>query len=186
MLGLDSVPLSSAESRRVSPSQRLLSSLDMQMQDEARKKYTTFSFKNQRNSNRQKLSKQHKKLGITGPCSTSTFFRGKELFYWVRIGTDIAEDEDILLQNRLGEPFCCKLLRELNYFEIIFCFIDKKCINTCINQGIVPLPLAGTGCNGFCTGQELSLKQPILILYLSSHIHLLKMADLGGGSFKYF
>ena len=107
----------------------------------------------------------------------------KELFYWVGVRSDNAEDDDILLQNGLAVPFTVR--RELNSFEVIFCFMDKTC-NTCIELGIVPLPLAGTGCNGFCTGQELSSKQPILILYLSSHIHLFKMADLGGGSFKYF
>ena len=46
-------------------SQRLLSRLDMQ--GEARKKYTTFFLNNQRNSNRQNSSKQHTKQGITGP-----------------------------------------------------------------------------------------------------------------------
>ena len=54
---LDSVFLSSAESRR----QRLLSSLDMQ--GEARKKYTTSSLNEQKSSNRRNSSKQHKNLG---------------------------------------------------------------------------------------------------------------------------
>ena len=54
-----------------------------------------------------KSSKQRKKLGITGPCFTSTFFRRKQL-YWVRV-SDNAEDVDILMQNRLGEPFSCIL-----------------------------------------------------------------------------
>ena len=37
-----------------------------------------------------------------------------------------------------------------------------------------PSHWAWTGCDGFCTGQELSSKQPILILYLSTPIHLFK------------
>ena len=72
-----------------------------------KKKYTSSSLNEQKKSNRRNSSKQHKNLGITGPCSTSTFFRGKALFYWVR--SDNAEDDDILLQNWLGEPFCCIL-----------------------------------------------------------------------------
>ena len=71
--------VSSAERERDSPFQQLLSKPDMQ--GEARKKYTTSVLNDQNNSNRQKSSKQHKKLGITDPCSTSTFFRGKKLFY---------------------------------------------------------------------------------------------------------
>ena len=101
------MPLSSAESRRASPSQRLLSRANMQ--GEARKKYTTSLLNDQRNSNRKKLSKRHKQLGITDPCFTSTFFRGKELFYWARVRSDNAEDDDRLLQNNLGEPLCCTL-----------------------------------------------------------------------------
>ena len=162
------MPLSSAESRRASPSQRLLSRADMQ--GEARKKSTTSSLNEQKNSDRLKLSKQHKKLGITGPCSTSTFFREKELLYWGRVRS--------LTMQKMTTYSCRKGLvtlsavsfivrRELNSFEVISCFMDKTC-NTCIELGIVPLPLAGTDCNGFCTGQELSLKQPILILYLST------------------
>ena len=117
------------------------------MRGEARKKYTTSSLNDQMNPNRQKLSEQHKQLGITGPCSTSTFFLGKELFYWVsaqppslviKIRSDNAEDNDILLKNRLGVPFTVR--RELNSFEVISCFMDKT-FNTCIELGIVPLPL---------------------------------------------
>ena len=65
------------------------------MQGEARKKYTTSSLNNQRNSNIQKSSKQHKKMGITGPSSTTTFFQGKELFYLIRVRSDNAEDDDM-------------------------------------------------------------------------------------------
>ena len=175
------MPLSSAERRRASPSQRLLSSLDTQ--GEARK-HPRWTIKRTQTDRK---SKQHKhQLGITGPCSTSTFFRGKELFYWVRVRSDSAKDDDILLQNRLGEPFCCILhcLERTEFFWINFLFHGQN-FNTCIELGIVPVPLAGIGCNGFCTGQELSSKQPILIFYLSSHIHLFKMADLSRGSFKY-
>ena len=72
---------SSPESRRANPSQQLLSRPGMHC--EARKKYTTSLLNNQRSSNRQNSSKQHNKLGITGPCTTSTFFqRKKNIFYW--------------------------------------------------------------------------------------------------------
>ena len=54
-----SVPLSSEESRRASPNQRLLSRADMQ--GEAGKKYTTTSMNAQKN--RQKLSKAAQKTG---------------------------------------------------------------------------------------------------------------------------
>ena len=43
------------------------------MQGEARNKYTTSSLDDQRNRNRQNSSKQHKN-GITGPCSTFTLW----------------------------------------------------------------------------------------------------------------
>ena len=104
---LISVFWSSAETRRANPSQRLLSRSNIQ--GTARKKYTTSSLNDQINLNRLKSSKQHKKLGITGPCSTYTFFLGKQLFYWVRVRSDNAEDDDIILLNSLGEPFCCIL-----------------------------------------------------------------------------
>ena len=39
----------------------------LDMLGETRKKYTTSSLNDQRISNRQNSSKQHKKLGITGP-----------------------------------------------------------------------------------------------------------------------
>ena len=146
------------------------------MHGEARKKYTTSFLNYQKNSNRQKPSKQHKKLVNTGPCSTSTFFRGKELFYWVMVWSDNAEDITIY-SSRIGlvklSAASFTVCRELNSFDIISCFLDKTC-NTCIELGIVPLPLTRTGCDGFCVGQELSSKQPILILHLSTSIHFFK------------
>ena len=69
---MTSVLLSSAESRCASPTQRLLSRPDMQ--SEARKKYTTSTLIDQKDSSRHKSSKRNKKLDITGHFSISTFF----------------------------------------------------------------------------------------------------------------
>ena len=110
------------------------------MQGETRKKS---SLNEQKNSNRKNSSKQHNKLGITGPCSPSTFFQGKELFYWIRVWSDNAEDDNKLLQKWLGEPFYCTLHcpERTEFFRSNFLFHGKKTFNTCIELGIVPLPL---------------------------------------------
>ena len=45
---------------------------------------------------------------------------------------------------------------------------------TCNTWELSPSHWAGTGCDGFCIEQELSLKQQIVNLYLSTPIHLFK------------
>ena len=142
------------------------------MQGQARKKDTTSSLKDQKNSFRQKSSKQPK-LRITGSCSTSTFTQGKELFYTeLGFGLIMQKMRTYSCRKGLENPSAVSFTvrRELNSFEIISCFMDKI-FNICIELGIVPLP---TGCDGFCTGQDLSSQQPILVLYLPTPIHLLK------------
>ena len=52
--------------------------------------------------------------------------------------------------------------RELNTFEVISKFINIP-VSSWISS---PSHLAGTSCNGFCTGQNLSSKQPIPMLQL--------------------
>ena len=108
------------------------------MQSEARKKYTTSTLIDQKDSSRHKSSKRNKKLDITGHFSTSTFF------WRVRVWSFNAEDDNILLQKRLGEPFCWILhcLEITEFFrKVVSCFMDKT-VNICIIKlGIVPPPI---------------------------------------------
>ena len=129
-----------AECRCANLSQRLLSGSDMK--GEARKKYTTSLLNDQRNS-KELIYAAQKKLGITGPCSTSIFFSGKEIFYWIKVWTDNAEVTTTYffrkgLVNHSAVSFTVR--RELNSFNVISCFMDKT-FNTCIELGIVPHPL---------------------------------------------
>ena len=108
----------------------------------------------------------HKHVGITGSCSTSTFFRGKALFL-LRFGLTM---QKMTTYSSLVNPSAVSFTvwRELKEFPASW------------TKHLIPISSwessssqwAGTGFNGFCPGQELSSKQPILILYLSSQIHL--------------
>ena len=179
------MPICSAESKRASPSQRLLSRADIQ--DEARNKYTTSSLNDQKNSNRQKLSKQHNKLGITGPCSTSTFLREKELFTELGSGLTMQRMTTYSCRKGLVNPSAVSFTvwRELNSFEVISCFMDQT-FNNCIELGIVPLPLGSNWLWWILHKRRVYLETSIPYpLPFYSHSPFF-MANPGVDSFKYF
>ena len=109
--------LSSAESRRASPSQRLLSRPDMQ--NEARKKYTTFSFDDQKNSNRQKSSSQHKNWGVL--VLAPLLHSSEEKSFFIELGFGLTIQKMTTYSCRIGlvnpSAVSFTVRRELNIFE---------------------------------------------------------------------
>ena len=116
-------------------------------------------------------------------------FPGEKRFFTVlEFGLQLTEDDNILLQNRLGEPFCCILhcWKELNPFKKFSCFMSITFNVSLSSSGSGP-PLGwNLDWNGSCLRQkteELSLKQPFLsVSFLITFAF--ETTNLGGGSLK--
>ena len=122
---LFSVFWSSTESRHVNPSQRLLSSLDMQ--GEGRKKYTTSSLNDLKNSNRQSSSKQHKQTGdYWSLLHLYILSRNRAFLFELGFGLTIQRMTTYSRRKGLAKTSAVSFTvrRELNSFVVISCSME--------------------------------------------------------------
>ena len=85
-----------------------------------------------------------KKLRITGPCS-KLLHSFEEKSFFIELGFGLTMQKMTTYSYRNGLQWTLLLYpslfgMELNSFKVISCFMDKT-FNTCIELGIVPLPL---------------------------------------------